>query len=96
MSGYSLKTFREGVNGNHLKNWVIEGKNEGEEWKEIDREDNFDLNGPSYEHYYPLSKTTEAYLYIRIKSIGRTHSKVYYYIGLDKVEIYGRIIEEQS
>ena len=55
INGYSLMTCSGPSVIWHLKNWVIEGKNEGEEWKEIDRQDNFDLNGPNYEHYYSLS-----------------------------------------
>jgi len=34
MNGYSLQSVN---NINYLKNWVIEGKNEGVEWKEIER-----------------------------------------------------------
>ena len=38
LNGYSIKTHDFQANhGNHLKNWAIECKNEGEEWKEIDR-----------------------------------------------------------
>ena len=40
----------------------MEGKNEGEEWKEIDRqENNYDLNGPSYQHYYSIPEITKPF-----------------------------------
>ena len=88
--------------GCHLKNWVIECKNEGEEWKEIDRQDNYDLKGPLNEHYYSIKEMTKPYQYIRIKIIGRdhyySHNKDYkidnYFLTLNQFEIFGEINEE--
>ena len=98
MDGYSIKTANQNTNWAHLKNWVIEGRNEGEEWKEIDRQDNFDLNGYSYQHYYSL-QMTEPYQYVRIRCIGRDHwgyqrDKDEFALALSNVEIYGEIKEE--
>ena len=56
MNGYSLQSSN---NSNYLKNWVIEGKNEGEEWKEIDRQyNNNDLKGNYNQYYYSLQEKT--------------------------------------
>ena len=102
MSGYSLKTYNfEPYHYNHLKNWVIEGRNEDEEWKEIDRQDNNDLNGNDLEHYYSLPKMTEPYQYFRIKCIGRNHAGVtenkdIFYLTLKQLEIFGEIIESET
>ena len=94
MNGYSLKTGND-RDYTHLKNWVIEGKNEGEEWKEIDRQiNNEDLNGFSYQHYYSIPEMTEPYQYIRIKCIGVAHNCASYYLLLTNLEIFGEIDEE--
>ena len=98
MNGYSLKTYRGwSTNSYHLKNWVIEGRNEGGEWKEIDRQDNNDLNGPSYQHYYSIGMT-EPYQYFRIKCIGEDHygytnNCEFYTLAITNFEIYGAIKE---
>ena len=100
INGYSIKTHSaSSMSGNHLKNWVIEGKNEGEEWEEIDRQDNNDLKGPLYEHYYSLKEMTKPYQYIRIKIIGKdhyyySHNKDYYFLYFNQFEIFGEINEE--
>jgi len=40
-----LKTFIGGPGSGHLKNWAIEGSNNGQEWIEVDRqEENYELN----------------------------------------------------
>jgi len=102
MNGYSIKTYNASANWIHLMNWIIEGKNDGEEWKEIDRrENNYDLNGPSYQHYYSIPEITKPFQYFRIKCIGRdhynnSHSSCYYYLQFTNIEIYGEIYEESN
>ena len=93
INGYFIKTFEASSGCAHLKNWVIEGRNEGEDWKEIDRrENNFDLNGPSNKHYYSIPQMTKPYQYIRIKCIGKTHYNTYHLL-LTNFEVYGIIHE---
>jgi len=72
-----------------MKNWVIEGRKEGKEWKEIDRHDNYDLNGYYYQHYYSISEKTEPFQLIRIKCIGKDHRSF-----LNNLEIFGEISQE--
>ena len=88
--------------GCHLENWVIDGKNEGEEWKEIDRQDINDLNGPCFEHYYFIKEMTKPYQYIRIKIVGKYHYNYNYLqrgpsynLTLNQFEIFGEIMEEE-
>ena len=75
LTGYSLKTSNGPISqAHHIKNWILEGSQDGIEWNEIDRqENNNDLNGPNYQHYFPISDSDEEYQYIRIKSIGQSH-----------------------
>ena len=94
MNGYSLQSSSDGW---YLKNWVIEGKNEGEKWKEIDRQDNNDLNGNFNQHYYLLQEKTQPYQYIRLRCIGQNHHYgTYYYTVINKIEIYGEIKEDDE
>ena len=90
MNGYSLQSPR---NGHHLKNWIIEGKNEGENWKEIHRHvNNNDLKDDYSQHYYSLPELTDSYQIFRIRSIGKNTINCQY-ICIDKIEIFGEILE---
>ena len=92
INGYSLRTYGYGYNGYNLKNWVIEGSKDKNQWIEIDKkENNFDLNGSYLEHYFPISKLTDAFQYIRLRSIGLNHYGNNHII-LTKLELYGEII----
>ena len=95
MNGYSIKTFNFSAYSFHLKKWVIEGKNKGEEWEEIDQQDNNDLNGRNYQHYYSIPKMTKPYQFIRIKCLGKNHGGKDndYELLLTNFEIYGAIQE---
>ena len=97
MNGYSIKTANASSNWHHLKKWVIKGKNEGEEWEEIDQQDNNDLNGPNYQHYYSIPKMTKPYHFIRIKCLGKNHHGTDddYELLLTNFEIYGAIQENE-
>ena len=102
LSGYSLKTRNKDINTYHLKNWVIEGSIDNENWVEIDRqEDNYDLNGPSYQKYFPISSSNNhEFRYFRLKNIGRNHygdlnHLNYYYMQFTNIEFFG-IIDETS
>ena len=95
INGYSLRTYESSQNNSHLKNWVIEGSNDKRQWIEIDKkENNYDLNGSYFEHYFPISKSTDEFQYIRLRSIGFTHAQNHYII-LTKLELYGEIINSK-
>ena len=92
MNGYSIKTCNSGSSC-HLKSWIIEGRNEGGKWKEIDHQDNNDLNGFSYQHYYSIQEKIEPYQYIRIQRNGLNHGNDKELL-LNNFEIYGKIKED--
>ena len=100
LNGYSLKSSNAKINERHLKNWIIEGSNDRGNWTEIDKkENNFDLNGPNYEQYFPISNADNFFQYIRIKNIGYNHSdrvaggrKRLLFTNL---EIYGEIMKSE-
>ena len=95
INGYSLKTYGGSNNFDYLKNWVIEGKNEGGEWEKIDQQDNNDLIGKPNQHYYSIPKMNEPYQYIRIKNLGRNHTQnsTHYYLVLTNFEIFRAMSE---
>ena len=89
INGYSLKTSRNSYS--HLKSWVIEGSNDRSNWTEIDKkENNYDLNGPSYQKYFPISQITDEFQFIRIRTIGKDHYNEDYLV-LTNFEFYGEI-----
>jgi len=93
LTGYSLKIYHYSI-GDYLKNWVVEGRNEGEDWKEVDRQDNNDLNHSSSQHYYPI-QISEPYQFIRIKIIGKNHNNNYI-LNLCGFEIFGELFNEDE
>ena len=96
INGYSIKTYDNQDSMNcHLKNWIIEGSKDRNKWIEIDKkENNYDLNGANFQHYFPISQTTDDFQYIRIRCIGINHSQdnaFVYYLDFTNIEFFGEI-----
>ena len=92
INGYSLKSPSCGSNWHHLKNWVIEGSKDKNNWIIIDKKVNdSNLNRPPNQNYFPLSNISDDYQYIRIRSIGKNHAN-YDVLIITNFEIYGEII----
>ena len=85
ISGYSIKQKYS-----QKKKWIIEGKNEGEEWKQIDILKDKSYNPPKIS-YHPIDHNTQSYQYIRLrpkKKNGSCHFEI------TNFEIFGEIQEE--
>ena len=81
INGYSIKTYNNATNWHHLKNWIIEGSNNRNQWMEIDKkENNSDLNGRNYQCFFPISRRGDEFQYIRLRMIGTNHHGDYYEI----------------
>jgi len=92
VTGYTLKTANYD-NYSHLKNWVIEGSLDKENWIEIDRQENNNvLNGANFQHYFSIPRITSPFQYIRIKSIGKTQNNLHY-LSFTNIELFGELIE---
>lgn len=91
ISHYTLKTWFWGPNFQHLKSWVVEGSDDGNEWTELDqREDENSLNDAlAFRRFKCLIKVSCRY--IRIRSTDTDHSGSNLLI-LNAVEFYGRLI----
>ena len=97
INGYSIQSGNYISGWSHMKNWVIEVSENGVTWVEIDRrENNDDLNGFKFQHYFSVSDyQSSAYRYLRIKCVGPTHhNESRYDFSLAKFEVYGQLIEE--
>ena len=67
---YNLKTFYGITNSGHMKSWVLQVSNDGENYKEIDRHENCELlNGPLKAATFQVSYSTPQ-RFIRLKQIG--------------------------
>ena len=80
LKSYSLKS--DGYGNEHLCSWVIEGSNDGSEWKVIDSRDTKDLDG----HYFVKTfkcnqENKEFYRYLRLRQTGKNSA------GNDKLEL---------
>ncbi|KAK8871446.1 hypothetical protein M9Y10_007175 [Tritrichomonas musculus] len=90
---YTLKSVNWGVNSNHPRSWVVEGRTEGGEFETIDEEsDCAFLNGVSLVHTFALSRpSSKEFKYIRVRLTGPDWANANYLI-FDSFEIYGRLI----
>jgi hypothetical protein len=89
---YTIRTNLNGPVSYHLKSWLVETSTDGENWREVAREeDNNQLNGRWFIATFPVAGGGEC-RFIRLVNIGRNHE------GDDQLiisawEIFGNLIE---
>jgi hypothetical protein len=86
------------VNNHHPKSWVIAVTNDrGSSWTTIDRRDNnMDLNGSGIVQTFRISTPPNCdFRYIRMRSIGPTHSGTHY-LGICAFELFGQLRIRES
>ncbi|OHS96095.1 hypothetical protein TRFO_37763 [Tritrichomonas foetus] len=94
LTDYTLKTPNSRAGWNHLKNWVIEGSNDGVEWEEIDqRVDNDELNGNNKVATFHCKYPKRAKI-IRLRQCGKNHRNADD-IQLTNIEFFGRITDDE-
>ena len=91
ISNYSIKSHSFDINSTHIKNWVIEISNDGNEWEKIDeRNEITELNGINLVKSFSI-EMTKPFRYIRFIT-----SKPNFInddgFALGKLEFYGNII----
>lgn len=82
-----------------MKNWVIEGSDDGKDWIKIDEQNNSNfLNGPFYVHTFTIKRENEnkkvknqEFKYLRIRQTAPNWSGNYF-LELCSVEFYGKIL----
>jgi hypothetical protein len=95
LTEYTLKSANSKKGWNHLKSWVIEGSNDGENWTEIDRrEDNNDLNGKGNVMTWRCENPMRARI-IRLRQIGKNHRGTDD-LQLNAIEFFGQLTEREN
>ena len=71
LESYTIKSYMCGRNTNHLREWVVEGSNDGQNWTVIDRRENErKLNGSFAVATFDVNETADFYRFIRLKQTG--------------------------
>ena len=95
LSHYTIRSEKSnGINGCHLKSWIIEGSNDKSSWKQIDEQKDCNyLNGSNYAHTFAIKNTSsnESFKYIRLRKTGPNCNNGCLLL-LSALEFYGRII----
>ena len=87
---YTLKTINDPPNANHLKSWILEVSNDGENYNEIDRQTNCHLlNGSLQSATFKVSCSTPQ-RFVRLRQNGSTwYNQSRHYIFLNQIEFSG-------
>jgi hypothetical protein len=88
---YTIRTYDAGPGGPHLRSWLLETSADGENWREVDREDyNEQLNGYTFTGTFPVAAGGEC-RFIRLVNIGRNHGGCNH-LWISAWEIFGSLI----
>lgn len=100
LTDYSIQsTPGGGANWVHLRSWVIEASNDGNDWEDIDRHSNDQsLNGQSFKSTFKIQKeTNEFYRFIRLKQTGCSWylypNDNNYSVWIQSIEFFGKLQE---
>ena len=89
---YTLKTYNSNANLCHLKNWILEVSNDGENYTEIDRHENCELlNGNLKTATFKVSCSTPQ-RFVRLKQIGPNRYGDNY-LTINEIEFSGFLLE---
>lgn len=94
LGSYSIKTISHGQNGKHLRNWVIEVSNNGNDWIIIDRHENEPaLNGYQFVSNFPIkNQNNDFYRFIQIRQTGNGwHTSSKNELAMYTIEFFGKI-----
>ena len=88
LDSYTIKSTNYNANDWHLKNWILEVSNDGENYEEIDRHENCDLlNGRLKTETFKVSCLTPQ-RFVRLKQTGPTWNGNYY-LAINHIEFSG-------
>lgn len=87
---YAIRTFLGAENAGHMKNWVVEGSDDGIKWNLIDEQVNNQNLKNDYDHYifYIQMIANIKIRYIRVRSIGPDWNNSNF-LSFNLFEIYG-------
>ncbi|OHT04451.1 F5/8 type C domain containing protein [Tritrichomonas foetus] len=92
---YQIQTNPWNKNFNHIKSWVLETSNDGENWEEVDRQINSQaLNGPKLHAEFDIKSSLAKFVpFIRLRNIDADYAGSHYLI-INSVEFYGDFTDE--
>jgi hypothetical protein len=92
---YSIRTHGDKAGDVHLQHWVIEGRNEGEKWIQLDeRRDNSELNGPSRIATFEIANRIRVRI-LRLRQIGLNH-RGDHMLAFSSFEVFGELFRYSS
>jgi hypothetical protein len=87
---YSIRSRTDG-DSYHLRSWVVEGSNNGENWVNLDvQENNCDLTGPGADHTFVVGNPDICHN-IRIRQTGSNSSNTHHLI-VKSIEFFGTLL----
>jgi hypothetical protein len=94
---YSIRTHGGEAGGSHLQNWVIEGRNEEEEWIQLDeRRNDSELNGPSRIATFEIANRFRIRIRIlRLRQIDLNHAGGHL-LAFGAFELFGDLFRHSS
>ena len=102
LSGYSIGSGSNDQNDQHLRNWVVEVSNDGQNYEEVDRHSDYSgLNGSRLIKTFNVKKTNEEfYRFIRLRSTGYSWDsypnsnryRIYFYY----IEFFGKLKDKEN
>lgn len=93
ITNYSIKSYADSTNGDHLKSWVLEVSNDEKNWRKIDEHTNDShLNGEYVIATFDTNKIEDFYQFIRLKQTGRNwHGDGHFHTEFVFIEFYGKL-----
>ena len=96
LTGYTLKSRPAGPNYGHPVQWVVEGSNDGSNWREVDRRNTQDLNGKSIVKTYSCgSGKDESFRFIRLRQTGK-NAGGNDFLMLSGIEFFGTLFRNSN
>lgn len=100
ITNYSIKSYDQGKNMCHPKNWVAEVSEDGNDWIEIDHHINDPtLNGKNITSTFKVEKEIdEFYRYFQIRQTGNSWDQRdnHFYFGIQSLELFGKLDESEN
>jgi hypothetical protein len=92
---YSIRTHNSETGGNHLQNWVIEGRNEKEEWIKLDEQRNdSQLNGKGRIAAFEIANRFRVRI-LRLRQIGQNH-RGDHMLAFNSFELFGELFRNTN
>ena len=90
LTNYSIRSRESNKNGAHIRNWVVEVSNDGENWEKIDEHVNDSTLKNKSVAVFKTKKQDDFYRYIQLRQTGEGWSGDYYF-AIYCFDIFGKL-----